>query len=209
MSKLSYERFLCEIRTLNILSQQYSLNPWDVKTVEGISFLMTKIWKQDAAVVDTGAIGFENETVEVEDNARSTVKQCGLASSEFHIVYCEAYQVPVLYFQLRGNEGQLLPLEKIMSPQGEQLLASHQLHPLLDLPFFYLHPCQTAQFMSNLDTDGPGRCCFIFEFHFIHGVGVSYVLSWLSIVGPIVGIELPRGFFREFKFVDPDDMKAV
>jgi hypothetical protein len=153
---LSYFRFLSEITSMNALSQIYSKHSWDLRTVEGITFLVCKVWKNETPIVHGSVDEFENETVEFEDEACSPIVLRTTVSYEYHIVYSEDYQVPVLYFQLRGSEGQLLPLEKIVSPRGEQIIASQQLHPHLDLPFFYLHPCQTAQFMSHLDTEGEG-----------------------------------------------------
>lgn len=156
--KLSYDQFVSEIKSVNLLSQLYSKHSWDMKSVDGISFLATKVWRSATVVPETSGELFENEADEIEDIARTpVVTNCSGASSyEYHIVYSEEYQVPVLYFQLRGSEGQLLPLEKFVSFRGERIIASQQLHPHLDLPFFYLHPCQTAQFMAHLDTEGKG-----------------------------------------------------
>uniref|UniRef100_A0A3Q2NRC0 Ubiquitin-like-conjugating enzyme ATG10 n=1 Tax=Fundulus heteroclitus TaxID=8078 RepID=A0A3Q2NRC0_FUNHE len=56
---------------------------------------------------------------------------------------------------------------------------SQQEHPLLGQPFFFLHPCRTEEFM------GP-----VLQVAQDQGRPVNYVLSWLSVVGPVVGLDV-------------------
>lgn len=109
---------------------------------------------------------------------------------EYHVLYSCSYATPVLYFRVSALDGKSLSLEDLWSsvtPCFRRRLQRSPLntitlqeHPLLAQPFFMLHPCKTQEFMSPVlqvahDQNRP----------------VNYVLTWLSVVGPVVGLELP------------------
>ncbi|XP_068594088.1 ubiquitin-like-conjugating enzyme ATG10 [Cebidichthys violaceus] len=109
---------------------------------------------------------------------------------EYHILHSCSYAAPVLYFRAFTQEGRSLSLEEVWSsvhPSFRLRLQSSPLntitlqeHPLLGQPFFMLHPCRTEEFMRPVlqaaqDQHRP----------------VNYVLSWLSVVGPVVGLDVP------------------
>ncbi|XP_035530707.1 ubiquitin-like-conjugating enzyme ATG10 [Morone saxatilis] len=109
---------------------------------------------------------------------------------EYHILYSCSYGTPVLYFRAVTLEGRSLSLEEVWSSvhPNFRLRLQHsplntitlQEHPLLGQPFFMLHPCRTEEFMRPVlqaAQDQPRP--------------VNYVLSWLSVVGPLVGLEVP------------------
>ncbi len=51
-------------------------------------------------------------------------------------------------------------------------------HPLLGIPFFFIHPCNTAAFMKELfSSDNQDKS--------------MYVLSWFTLVAPVVGLTAP------------------
>lgn len=58
-----------------------------------------------------------------------------------------------------------------------------QEHPIFGLPFFVVHPCHTARFMevmrSNTTVDTP------------------YLVTWLSAVGPLVGMCVAEEYASE------------
>ncbi|XP_039998866.1 ubiquitin-like-conjugating enzyme ATG10 [Xiphias gladius] len=109
---------------------------------------------------------------------------------EYHILYSCCYSTPVLYFRAFTLEGRNLSLEEVWSsvhpnfrlPLRNSPLntITQQEHPLLGQPFFMLHPCRTQEFMRPVlqaaqDQHRP----------------VNYVLTWLSVVGPLVGLDVP------------------
>nr|XP_033960102.1 ubiquitin-like-conjugating enzyme ATG10 [Pseudochaenichthys georgianus] len=86
-----------------------------------------------------------------------------LLQYEYHILHSCSYSTPVLYFRACTQ-----------APRRERE------HPLLGQPFFMLHPCRTEEFMRPVlqaaqDQHRP----------------VNYVLSWLSVMGPVVGLDVP------------------
>ncbi|XP_033505554.1 ubiquitin-like-conjugating enzyme ATG10 isoform X1 [Epinephelus lanceolatus] len=109
---------------------------------------------------------------------------------EYHILHSCSYGTPVLYFRASTQEGRSLSLEEMWSsvhPNFRLRLQSSPLntitlqeHPLLGQPFFMLHPCRTEEFMRPVLQAAQ-------EQH----KAVNYVLSWLSVVGPVVGLDVP------------------
>lgn len=109
---------------------------------------------------------------------------------EYHVVYSCSYRTPVLYFRAFTLEGKSLPMEEVWRctrsrlrlPSQDALLntVTQQEHPLLGQAFFMLHPCKTDDFMQPVlkaaqESNRP----------------VNYVLTWLSVVAPLVGLDVP------------------
>uniref|UniRef100_A0AAV2JXW5 Ubiquitin-like-conjugating enzyme ATG10 n=1 Tax=Knipowitschia caucasica TaxID=637954 RepID=A0AAV2JXW5_KNICA len=71
---------------------------------------------------------------------------------------------------------------KLKSSSEEDLLSTvtQQEHPLLGQTFFMLHPCKTNTFMRP-----------VLQAAQRENRAVNYVLTWLSVVGPLVGLEVP------------------
>lgn len=109
---------------------------------------------------------------------------------EYHILHSCSYSAPVLYFRVFTQEGRSLSLEEVWSsvhPNFRCRLQSSPLntitlqeHPLLGQPFFMLHPCRTQEFMRP-----------VLQVAQEQSRPVNYVLSWLSVVGPVVGLDVP------------------
>uniref|UniRef100_A0A3P8X568 Ubiquitin-like-conjugating enzyme ATG10 n=1 Tax=Cynoglossus semilaevis TaxID=244447 RepID=A0A3P8X568_CYNSE len=115
---------------------------------------------------------------------------CQVLQYEYHILFSCSYSTPVLYFRAFTQEGRSLLLEEVWNsvhPNFRQRLQNSPLstisqeeHPLLGQPFFKIHPCRTEEFMRPVlqaahDQSRP----------------VNFVLTWLSVVGPLVGLDVP------------------
>uniref|UniRef100_A0A3B4FRN6 Ubiquitin-like-conjugating enzyme ATG10 n=1 Tax=Pundamilia nyererei TaxID=303518 RepID=A0A3B4FRN6_9CICH len=133
----------------------------------------------------TGDGGDEDDAVCVLSEGSSHVLQY-----EYHILYSCSYSAPVLYFRAFTLEGRSLMLEDVWSSvhpnfrhclQNSPLTAiTQQEHPLLGQPFFMLHPCRTEEFMRPVLQEAQEQ-----------PRPVNYVLLWLSVVGPVVGLDVP------------------
>ncbi|XP_026231283.1 ubiquitin-like-conjugating enzyme ATG10 [Anabas testudineus] len=109
---------------------------------------------------------------------------------EYHILYSCSYNTPVLYFRVSTLDGRSLLLEEVWSSVHPNLKVklhnsplntiTQQEHPLLGQPFFMLHPCRTQEFMRPVLQAAQEQCR-----------PVNYVLMWLSVVGPLVGLDIP------------------
>ncbi|XP_075994648.1 ubiquitin-like-conjugating enzyme ATG10 isoform X2 [Genypterus blacodes] len=113
---------------------------------------------------------------------------------EYHILYSCSYRTPVLYFRAFTLEGRSLSLEEVWSSvhpnyrarlqQSPLNTITQQEHPMLGQPFFVLHPCRTEEFMSPVLQAAQQQSRW-----------VNYVLTWLSVVAPVVGLEVPLDYW--------------
>ncbi|XP_068127800.1 ubiquitin-like-conjugating enzyme ATG10 isoform X2 [Hyperolius riggenbachi] len=109
---------------------------------------------------------------------------------EYHVLYSVSYQAPVLYFRASFLDGKPLKLEEIWNRvhdcykprliHGPWETITQQEHPMLGQPFFVLHPCRTNEFMSSIQGSSNREG--------------NYITSWLSTVGPVVGLSLPLSY---------------
>jgi len=110
---------------------------------------------------------------------------------EYHILYSNSYSVPVLYFTASKQDGRLISLEEVWESvpdvyrgrleHEKWTFLTQQDHPYLGVPFYQLHPCHTANMMkkaSSLTSDKH----------------VNYLVTWLSTVGPVVGLDLSLAY---------------
>ncbi|XP_058512308.1 ubiquitin-like-conjugating enzyme ATG10 isoform X2 [Ochotona princeps] len=114
---------------------------------------------------------------------------------EYHVLYSCSFQVPVLYFRASFLDGRPLTLEDIWEGvhqcYRERLLQApwdaitQQEHPILGQPFFVLHPCKTNEFMTPV-LKNPQKI----------NRNINYVTTWLSVVGPVVGLTLPLSYAK-------------
>lgn len=120
---------------------------------------------------------------------------------EFHVLYSSSFRTPVLYFRVFTLEGKSLSLEEVWSfirpklrlssEDGLLSTVTQQEHPLLGQAFFMLHPCKTEDFMRPVlqaarQANRP----------------VNYVLTWLSVVGSMVGLDVPLEYSSASAEVD-------
>ena len=99
---------------------------------------------------------------------------------ECHVVFSTSYQVPVLYFNEYTETGSAI------SPHGTQFSNStitQASHPVLDMPFYQVHPCKTAKLMAEiLELQHK-------EVSLAHWGG-RYLVTWLSWCGQTIGLKL-------------------
>jgi ubiquitin-like-conjugating enzyme ATG10 len=97
---------------------------------------------------------------------------------EYHIVYSPSYSVPVLYFNLYDKSGKRLGHEETLNYlklESEQMknintIVSQVEHPLLRVPYYYLHPCHTSELLVNSKGNA--------------------LITWLSSIAYIVNLKL-------------------
>ncbi|KAF9133543.1 E2-like conjugating enzyme atg10 [Mortierella sp. 14UC] len=138
----------------------------------------------------------------IETSADTTLNYL---SVNYHIVFSPIYQVPVLYFNAYRPDGAAISLEDIyesLVPEewrgairnaGLNGGISQQDHPVLNTPYFYMHPCETVPLMetiiqnnNNLTAakDGTSQ----------PSVLENYIMTWLSFTGQAIGVSVPAGF---------------
>ncbi|KAM5300271.1 ubiquitin-like-conjugating enzyme ATG10 [Ctenodactylus gundi] len=135
------------------------------------------------------ALELPSDDLEVADTAAASE----VVKYEYHVLYSCSYHVPVLYFRASFLDGRPLTLKEIWEGvhecyktrllQGPWDTITQQEHPVLGQPFFVLHPCKTREFMAPVVKSSQRA----------HR-SANYITSWLSIVGPVVGLSLPLSY---------------
>ncbi|CAL8343061.1 unnamed protein product [Merluccius merluccius] len=150
----------------------------------------TSVSARDESSVDTREV--KNDDIEdeacVQSNVGGTVLQY-----EYHVLFSCSFGMPVLYFRVFDLEGKSLCLEQVWDTvhpnyrmrlqQNPWNTITQQEHPMLGQPFFVLHPCKTEEFMWPVVQAAEAE----------HRK-VNYVVTWLSVVGPLVGLDLPLSY---------------
>ncbi|CAG8515748.1 2143_t:CDS:2 [Racocetra persica] len=146
----------------------------------------------------------DDEILEEEDlNSLPTVPASDeYFTVDYHIIYSTSYKVPVLYFNAYNSDGTLLTNDEIYSNLVHPLkqndiknagfngAISQQDHPTLLLPFYYLHPCETATLMASIVSDSKvdNNKPQVLPLE-------GYIRSWLSLVGSVVGVKVVIDYF--------------
>ncbi|KAK6940389.1 Ubiquitin-like-conjugating enzyme Atg3/Atg10 [Dillenia turbinata] len=130
------------------------------------------------------------------DNA-VVVQRCSpeVYYSDLHIVYSASYKVPVLYFRVYSSDGQTIELnniEKFLPVSSAKVLReskwtfiTQEEHPYLRRPWYTLHPCGTGEWMKLLLLADAALAANGFT-------SEQYIVSWMSVVGQVVGIQIPH-----------------
>eukprot|EP00980_Cylindrotheca_fusiformis_P026424 scaffold16150_cov112-Cylindrotheca_fusiformis.AAC.3 len=108
---------------------------------------------------------------------------------DFSIVYSDTYRVPVLYFRVQKLDGTPVTRTQVLNLLPKQQIKdswdfiSQDEHPITCFPSFFLHPCQTATRLEQLNLS--------------NGNQRSMVLwAWMSMVFPAVDQGIPPSYFN-------------
>ncbi|BES97656.1 Autophagocytosis associated protein, active-site domain [Nesidiocoris tenuis] len=167
-SPLSWDEFLASSKELLCISQRLN-DGWNWSdTQDGWGYLHKTELKSSSG----------NESAD-----DVTAEQPGktILVWEYHILYSPAYSCPVLYFNVRDQDGKFIGLDSTIgqlrfpAKTGRNYLSvvSQSEHPILRKPFCYLHPCHTSDLIIAAEK---GR--------------TNLLIGWLSCVAPIVRLEL-------------------
>ncbi|QSZ30126.1 hypothetical protein DSL72_004646 [Monilinia vaccinii-corymbosi] len=127
-----------------------------------------------------------------------TLPQYSLCSHQPYVIYeihlHPTYRIPTLWFTLHDLSmdepafdinsvyRHLVPEEYKTQLRAIGVVGgiSAALHPITDVPSFFIHPCQTKEAMENFDCPAD-----------------EYLMSWLGLVGGCVGLWMPHEMARE------------
>ncbi|GFS32142.1 ubiquitin-like-conjugating enzyme ATG10 [Nephila pilipes] len=146
----------------------------------------SKIGKLEEIYLEKRTIKMHDEVSEIVDNSNNCDDELEILSPKYtifvyHIIYSHSYSVPILWFTAHHEDGKLLSLEELWKqipscfknnePDSKWNILTQQEHPILGIPYFMVHPCYTADLLSTCSSS-------------------NYIISWLSIVGPVAGLTL-------------------
>ncbi len=101
----------------------------------------------------------------------------GELTTEHHIVYHASFQVPCLYFASYSRDGDMVDVttdKRIHLPRPGVI--SQQLHPILQMPVWFVHPCDTVELLRRVSSETPLTTD-------------TYLDAWLSVIGPFAGFQ--------------------
>ena len=115
-----------------------------------------------------------------------------LLAFTFHIVYSEAFGVPVLYLNVSSASGRTLVNKQLYDALGllssatpsdsaDSLILTQQEHPILFRPFYFVHPCKTAEWMSITAAADANTHT---------NADINYTLKWLSFLDSSLRLNL-------------------
>lgn len=218
---LPYERFESCARELVDLSHELG-DGWELKTVQICSeparIFLTKTVNH---TIEAHIASISSDDVlldlagpsQVEDGVTdpaivNPTQSPQTVTVEYHIVFSESYEVPILYFNARQLNGQQLVLDDIWKIVSKTLtssgtdrwsLISQQEHPLLCRPFYHIHPCHTAKVMGKALTV-TSHSNSVSSSASVNSspssTSVNYLISWLSVFGPLVGLSVPLAYIN-------------
>ncbi|GFG31413.1 hypothetical protein Cfor_09270 [Coptotermes formosanus] len=151
------------------------------------AYLVKKVTVPDASNktdIDASVLLLEEPLDDIlEDKNVIARPTTGALTWEYHVLYSHSYCVPTLYFNAWTTDGRLLSLEDVWRrvhtkfqrslQEDRWSVLTQQEHPVLRRPYYWLHPCRTAQILGCLQGRSP-----------------NIVITWLSTVGPVVGLTL-------------------
>ena len=148
----------------------------------------------DTTVVDSS----EEEGVHLENNdaVALDVPNVQLICYHYTIVYSESYQVPVIYFTASWQDGRQLHLHEVWEqiPSTSDIVdklstLTQTEHPILGIPCYHVHPCNSAVMMSSVLEDARQDDDNV-------KWQTRYLIMWLSLISPLVNLPFSASLFR-------------
>lgn len=199
-STITYDEFEAYSKDFATMSEKVG-DSWELRTTNSapaIVYLVktcTQVLEADDAECDNLDQRVETDLVEESDDGvvQQRVQQCSVpVRLEFHVVYSVSYEVPTLYLHASYQNGKALSISDVWklipsihdsSTNAKWSLLSQQDHPILNRPFYYIHPCHTATALSAVYSR-PKDVRTVPD-------NINYILTWLSMFGPMVGLNVP------------------
>jgi ubiquitin-like-conjugating enzyme ATG10 len=134
---------------------------------------------------------------DVAELAPTTRRALDWHEYHYHIVYSSSYRVPVFYFTAYDATGMLLSLTEVLADlqavaTSEWPKISQEEHPVLGVPYFFYHPCRTAQLLAELASRAAVARA------------TAVLAIWYAVYAPLVGI--PRESLAHYRArVTPED----
>jgi hypothetical protein len=118
---------------------------------------------------------------------------------DISVIFNHSYRLPVLFLRGYSNTNTLLTQDKmatdfpswqtdifpLLAPGSVASFISPEVHPAYQTsaPWYSIHPCQTQEMMKLLGQQ--------LDMTSDEDSLVSFLIAWLRVVGPVVGLKLP------------------
>ena len=184
---ITEEDFVREIKYFHSISEKLN-DQWQLHKPDKKIFYQTP-WLSKKYIIKLNSeqtIGkVSKETIPI-DTSEATTPIAEYINGDYHIVFSHVYKVPVLFFNMSHPNGVKLKLEEVWEINRESIgnsdkwsFITEDEHPILSMPYFCLHPCNTGILMGNIlpTEEGKGTA--------------SYLLMWISVVGSVMKLDIP------------------
>lgn len=124
----------------------------------------------------------------------------------FDVLFSLSYSVPMMFFKVSHSDGSSLSIQEIwelvkVSSTDLWSTVSQMDHPVLQIPFFAFHACQTEKLMetllssSSLETNDPNSRLLVGRDKDLKSVQPhEYLISWLSFMAAILQFHFPQQY---------------
>ena len=182
---ITEEEFVREIKYFHSISEKIN-DQWQIHKPDKNTFYQTP-WlskKYLIKVKSQQTIGKAVDDISSCDVSEAIIPITEYINGNYNIVFSLIYKVPVLFFNLSHPNGVKLKLEEVWEFHKEEIgnsdkwsFITEDEHPILSIPYFCLHPCNTGKLMDTIlePNEGPA----------------SYLLMWLSVVASVIKLEIP------------------
>jgi len=136
-----------------------------------------------------------------------------IVTYEYDIIYNISHSVPTLYFQVRSRFGTVYDLDDILSTAVHKNFASQIMfnkwesltqteHPIRGVPCYMIHPCKTPLLLEKIgvavkSAENVERAPVEnLVGTYVNKSGLKYLVSWISMIGPVVGLNIDLKYSR-------------
>jgi ubiquitin-like-conjugating enzyme ATG10 len=200
---------------INVVFSYTKIVKDEARDTEGEEILDIADLEDDTILQDVDAYRGSNSTADAiatTDAGKQTTTTTTNLQWNFSVVYSDTYQVPVLYFTVQdfvtgntcGRQKVLDCLLRKKQHEDEQEEAhdtwefiSQEQHPILNIPSFFLHPCQSSQRLHLLlQAQRQDTCDDSNNDEDKKGSKLTIVWIWMAMILPAVNHPIPPTYFK-------------
>ena len=179
---ITEEIFVKEISRFSSISDKLNDN-WQFHQPDNTAYPQTPwLSKRLTKLIQTKPSDSPITQIQSEDICEILTQPSQCINGDYHIIFSHVYNVPMLFFNLSHSNGAKLKLDEVWELTRDTVgdtdkwsFLTEDEHPILCIPYFCLHPCNTGRFMERLLTHKSS----------------SYLLMWLSVVSAVVKLDVP------------------
>ena len=179
---ITEESFIKEITRFHSISDKLS-DQWQLHQPDKTAYQQTPwLSKRQTKLIQTTTSESPITQIPSEDICEVITQPSQYINGDYHVIFSHVYNVPMLFFNLSHSNGAKLKLDEVwelsrytVGDTDRWSFLTEDEHPILCIPYFCLHPCNTGRFMERLLTLKSS----------------SYLLMWLSVVSAVVKLDVP------------------
>jgi ubiquitin-like-conjugating enzyme ATG10 len=201
---------------INVVVSNTKIVKHGARDAEGEEILDITELEDDTILQDVDAYCGSKSTADAiataDTGKQTTTTTTTYLQWNFSVVYSDTYQVPVLYFTVQdcvtGNTcGRQKVLDCLLRKQrheeGEEEEEAHdtwefisqEQHPILNIPSYFLHPCQSSQRLHLL-LQAQRDICDDSNNEYKKGSKLAIVWIWMAMILPAVNHPIPPTYFQ-------------